>query len=80
MFCFVEYIFKFVNGYGASVIKFRGSFGYRIGLWELGVIKYDENGEWELCFDTPITDDVIGNLTEEEVRELLKEISELRKD
>lgn len=73
----IQYIFKFDNGYGASVIKFPGSYGYHNDLWELAVTKYDESGEWNLCYDTPITDDVIGHLTEEEVRDLLKKISEL---
>jgi hypothetical protein len=35
----------------------------------------DINGE--LCYDTPITDDVIGHLTFQEVVDTLKEIESL---
>lgn len=75
----IQYIFKFDNGYGASVIKFVGSYGYYNDLWELAVTEYDETGEWNLTYDTPIADNVIGHLTDGEVRELLKNISELGK-
>ena len=76
----IQYIFKFDNGYGASVIKTTGSYGYHNDLWELAVTKYDENGEWGLCYDTPISDDVIGHLTDKEVSDLLKKIADLRKE
>ena len=68
----VQYVFQFRNGYGASVIKFQGSYGYEADLWELAVIRFDEDGaSWELCYDTPIGDDVFGWCTDEKVRELL---------
>lgn len=74
----VQYIFEFENHYGASVIKHFGSYGHEADLWELAVMKLnDKNGEWYLNYNTPITDDVIGRLTDEEVRKLLKQIKEL---
>lgn len=73
----VQYVFKFENGYGASVVKHGGSYGNRNDLWELAVIKYDESGDWHLNYDTPFTDDVIGWLTDEEVRDLLQRIKGL---
>lgn len=69
----VQYFFSFANGYGASVIKRSGSYGYKEDLWELAVL--DSDGE--LTYDTPITNDVLGHLTDEEVRETLAEIREL---
>ena len=48
----------FPNGYGASIIKGDGSYGV-----ELAVLS-DEG----VCYDTDITDDVIGNI--ESVEEL----------
>lgn len=72
----VQYIFSFANGYGASVIKHRGSYGYKNDLWELAVL--DSDGE--LTYDTPITNDVIGHLTDEEVRDILTKIRELPDD
>lgn len=73
----VQYIFKFENDYGASIIKLRGSYGYEKDLWELAVIKFEEDGKWHLNYETPITEDVEGNLTDEDVRDLLKRIKEL---
>lgn len=75
----VQYIFKFDNGYGASVIKTPYSYGGRSGLWELAVMKFYEDHGWHLCYSTPITDDVIGHLKDEDVMEYLKQIKELPK-
>ena len=68
----VQKVYEFDNGYGASVIMHQGSYGFSKGLWELAVL---ENGE--LCYDTPITNDVIGHLSEAEVNKYLKQIKEL---
>lgn len=65
-------LFQFDNGYGASLVCCPGSYGYENGLWELAIIK---NGE--LCYDTPITDDVIGNLNDPEADEILERIAQL---
>ncbi len=70
-------IYKFPNGYGASIIRTRYSYGYKKGLWELAVIKFYINGKCDLCYDTPITDDVIGNLKWNEVEEYLEKIKNL---
>ena len=77
--------FKFENGYGASVIKHFGSYGYEDDLFELAVLKFhseDEEGigvggVWELCYDTPITNNVEGYLTNDEVLKLLEQIKQL---
>lgn len=75
----IQYIFRFENFYGASIIKHGGSYGHRDDLWELAVIRFenDDNDSWNLNYDTSITDDVIGRLTDEEVRDLLRQIKEL---
>ena len=67
-------IYKFPNGYGASVIRHQGSYGFKNGLWELAVL--DSSGD--LCYSTPITDDVIGHLSDEEVILKLNEIRGLQ--
>ncbi len=72
-----HYLFKFDNGYGASVIKTKFSYGHDEDLWELAVIKFDEHSEWDLTYDTPITNDVMGYLTDNEVTELLERIKDL---
>ena len=64
---------KFKNGYEASVVKSEYSYGGKEGLYELAVL--DKNGE--ICYNTPITDDVIGYLTEDKVTEIFIKIQEL---
>ena len=75
----VQYKFRFSNNYGASVIKHLSSYGHEEDLWELAVIVFtgESNDCWNLTYDTPITDDVKGWLTDEEVRTLLAEIKAL---
>ena len=69
----VQYRFTFTNGYGASVIRFPGSYGSRADLWELAVTSHDGG----LIYDTPITDDVLGYLTEQDVATNLDAICRL---
>jgi hypothetical protein len=68
-----QYEFQFDNGFGASVIKHNESYGNIDDLFELGVL--DENGE--LTYETDITNNVIGWLTNEEVIEYFKAIQSL---
>ena len=72
-----QYIFKFDNGYGASVIKNPGSYGNKQDLFELAVIKFIDGYNWKICCSTEITDDVIGYLTNDEVLDLLERIKNL---
>ena len=72
-----QWIFKFENGYGASVVKHFGSYGFDEDLFELGVIEFHGYGCHNLTYDTPITDDVIGYLTNDEVLEYLEKIKNL---
>jgi hypothetical protein len=67
----------FGNGYGISVVRFMYSYGGSEGLYEVAVLKENENG-WDLCYDTPITDDVIGHLDEIEVSEIMEQIQALK--
>ena len=72
----VQAKYFFPNGYGVSVVRFKGSYGYEEGLYESAVLKGTEE-KWELCYDTPITSDVLGHQSEEEVEELLQQIKNL---
>jgi len=69
----------FGNGYGASVIKGYGSYGVDDELYELAVIKADGSTErgWDICYDSGITEDVIGHMTEEEIITILMQIEAL---
>jgi hypothetical protein len=64
---------SFDNGYGASIVKGPMSYGGDRGLYELSVL--DSNGE--LKYDTPVTSDVEGYLSEEDVTKLLEQIQKL---
>jgi len=68
----VHAIVTFDNGYGASVVKTDRSYGGKEGLYELAVLF-----DGLISYDTPITNDVIGFLTEDEVTELLQKIEDL---
>lgn len=63
----------FENGYGASIVSHSMSYGGKDGLYEIAVL----NKEGEIVYDTPITNDVIGYLTEDEVTEILNNIEKL---
>ena len=71
-----HYIFRFENGYGASIIKHMGSYGYAEDEFEMAVI-YFEGDEYGIIYNTPITDDVLGYLNNEEVLEYLEKIKNL---
>lgn len=66
------HIYEFPNGYGASVVQNKCSKGNEDGLYQLAVMK---NGVF--CCGTPITNDVIGYLTADEVTEYLQQIEKL---
>lgn len=85
----IHYLFKFDNGYGASVIKIKDdSYGNDDDLWELAIIRW--RGDWDPGkFDIVYMNEITGNeddywdvyryLTDEEVRDLLKKIKELKR-
>jgi hypothetical protein len=64
---------QFDNGYGASVVKHDFSYGGKDGLYELAVI--DTKGD--LTYSTPVTSDVEGYLSEDDVTKLLEQIQQL---
>ena len=68
-------IYKFPNGYGASVIKLNYIY---FGI-EIAVLRFDENGNWGIDYSTPITNDVIGGLSEEARDDVLQQIFDLEK-
>jgi hypothetical protein len=69
----VQYHYKAENGYGASIIQTTGSYGSKQGLWELAVLDSNE----QITYNTSITNDVLGYLSEEEVNQTLEKIKNL---
>ena len=63
----------FENGYGASVVRHEYSYGGKDGLYELAVL----NSDGELCYDTPVTNDVIGYLRDIDVTDVMTKIQQL---
>ena len=83
-------VYRFPNNYGVSVVRrthqmkrfpgpVTGTYGADKGLWELAVIRFQEDGQWEITYKTKITCDVLGWLSEAEVDEVLGKIKKLRK-
>lgn len=68
-------IYKFPNGYGASVIKFKHIY---FGI-EIAVLKFYKEGNWNINYATPITNDVVGGLDEEGRDKVLQQIFDLEK-
>ena len=66
-------IYKFPNGYGASVVCNFGTYGAKDGLFEVAVL--DSNGE--ITYDTPVASDVIGWLDFADVTDILNKIKAL---
>jgi hypothetical protein len=63
---------QFDNGYEVSVVKSPYSYGGDKGLYELAIFK-----DGEICYDTPITDDVIGYLRPEDVTDVMERVEKL---
>jgi hypothetical protein len=66
-------IVQFPNGYSASIVQGLHTYGGPEGLYELAVFDKDGN----ITYDTPITNDVLGYLSEEDVEKTLLDIKNL---
>jgi hypothetical protein len=65
-------VYKFDNGYGASVVCNFGSYGAKDGLFEVAILKGDD-----ICYDTTISPDVVGWLDFAGVADILNQIKAL---
>ena len=63
---------QFENGYGISVLKDTLFYSNGIDTYEVAVL--DNNG---ICYNTSITNDVIGYVDADEVSNIMKRIQEL---
>lgn len=66
----------FPNGYGVSVVRFPGSYGYEQDLYEVAILKGSPDN-YDLCYDTPITDDIMGHRDETDIENIIEEIQAL---
>lgn len=67
-----QYIVKFGNGYGLSIISHAGSYGGKQGLWE--VMLMDSNGN-PLYGEFEDGDCIIGWLTDEALKNLILDLN-----
>jgi hypothetical protein len=63
----------FPNGYGVSIIRHDYSYGGKAGLFEVGVLGKDG----ELTYKTPVTGDVLGWQSVDEVLAAMKQVADL---
>ena len=66
----------FDNGYGISVITGKCAYSNDENPYECAIIKGNKE-KWNIVYDTPITNDVIGYCDEDKVTEIMKQIQEL---
>ena len=65
-------VMDFKNWYSVSVIRNQYTYWGDKWLYELAIMKGDK-----LCYTTPITNDVLGHLTEEDVTKYMKQVQKL---
>ena len=68
----------FDNHYGVSVVRGPYTYGGRNGLYELAVVYMaPEDKESQLVYDTPITNDVMGHLTPDNITDVIAQVEAL---
>lgn len=77
----VQKLYRYPNNYGASVVRHPYSYGWSDMLWELAVIRWpsahSEIDEFYIDYESGITDNVLGPLSDDEVDETLTRIEAL---
>jgi len=64
---------SFENNYGVSVLFGTLFYSNGVDTYEVAILK-----DGEITYDTDITDDVLGHLSEDEVTEVMKKVQELK--
>jgi hypothetical protein len=83
----IQVVYRFPNGYGASIVRTKSHipFGRKYSSytddddWELAVLRFrsDDNRDYNLDYSTPITSDVLGYQSDDEVNAVLEQIGKL---
>ena len=75
----------FPGGYGLSLVRFKHPYSTRYSsytddkTWEVAILKGTKN-QWEICYDTEITNDVLAYQTEEDINKIIKHVQRLYND
>lgn len=72
-----QVVIRLDNGYGLSVIN--DGYGTDGGLYEYAVLKFDDAGVPRITYDTPLTSDVEGWQTLDDIRAALTQLAALRR-
>lgn len=72
----IQYLHFFPNKYGVSIVCHSYSYGGNVGLYELAVLEGNPTN-YRLTYDTPVTNDILGYLSEAEVDEICSEVEKL---
>ena len=67
-------VMEFENGYGVSVVFGDQFCSNGIDTYEVAIIKDNH-----VCFDTPLTDNVLAYKNEDEVTEIMRKVQEFNK-
>lgn len=78
----IQKVYRFPNGYGASVIQGPYSYGGVAGQWEIAMVKYysPEKLHFDLAYDDGEFEDVVGYLYDNEVDKYLQYIFDKEDD
>jgi len=68
--------YLYSNGYGISIISNEFSYGGLNGLYEIAILIGEEE-DYEICYETPITNDVMGYLNPEQVIQTIEDVKKL---
>lgn len=74
--CVKHAVMFFPNGYGVSVLFGKHFYSNGFDTYELAVIRKCGDG-YSMAYDTPITNDVLAHLTEDEVTEAMIKVQKL---
>ncbi len=66
----------FPNGYGVSVVIGPLFYSNNVDTYEVAIVKGNRD-KYDLTYSTPITNDVLGYLTKDDVTRIINEVQSL---
>ena len=75
----MQIVFRFDNNYGLSVVSHSFSYGNKQEKFEIAIIKFnsEDDDDWNITYDTPITDDVLGYQSKGDTLDAIRKTMEL---
>jgi hypothetical protein len=75
----MQLLLRFDNNYGLSIVCHSFSYGNDNNKFEIAVIKFnsEDNKDWNICYDTDITNDVLGYQSKEDVINIIEQTIKL---